>query len=162
MGRSPYRSLRTSIQAFFFPGRLELKRVPADVPRDAAPWLLVYSGATSVGLFAIQIARLWGYRVITTSFPRNFDLVTSFGADATIDYRDPDVAQKIKAATGDTLAYALDTWSDEDTQRACVRAMGKSGGEVVILLYPKPGVVDLRDDVKLKCALVPRCHYPLR
>lgn len=36
-------------------------------------------------MFAIQLAKLAGYKVVSTSSPRNFELVKSFGADVVID-----------------------------------------------------------------------------
>lgn len=36
-------------------------------------------------MFAIQLAKLTGYKVVSTSLPRNFELVKSLGADVVID-----------------------------------------------------------------------------
>jgi NADPH:quinone reductase-like Zn-dependent oxidoreductase len=145
----------TGVQALFHKTRLELPRVPEGVSREAAPWVLVYSGATSVGLFTIQLAHLWGYRVVTTTSLKNFDLVRSLGADAVIDYRDADVVQKIKDATGDTLAYGLDTFGEGSSQEACVRALGPRGGEFLVITSPDESAAKLRADVKLKCKSCP-------
>jgi hypothetical protein len=72
-----------------------------------------------------------------------------------------DVVQKIKAATGDTLAYALDTISEEQTQQAAVRAFGPQGGELLVILQPQDSAVKLREDVKVKCSYLasPRCSW---
>lgn len=39
----------------------------------------------SLGLFSIQLAKLSGYKVVTTVSPKNFDIVKSLGADAVVD-----------------------------------------------------------------------------
>ncbi|TFK91792.1 GroES-like protein [Polyporus arcularius HHB13444] len=119
----------TAVQAFYAPGRLGLVEPPAKV---ASPeWVLVYGGSSAVGLCAIQLAHLSGYKVVTTASPRNHDLLKSLGADVTIDYRDPDVVSKIKQATGDSLKYAAEMIGEDQTHKIAVQAIGPSGGTVV-------------------------------
>ena len=36
-------------------------------------------------MFAVQLAKLLGYKVIATASPKNFDLVKSYGADEVVD-----------------------------------------------------------------------------
>ena len=55
-----------------------------------------------IGLYATQFARLAGYKVIATASPRNFELVASLGAEAVLDYRDPDVVSKLVQALNET------------------------------------------------------------
>ncbi len=38
-------------------------------------------------MFAIQLAHLAGYKVVTTASPRNLELCKSLGADAVFDVR---------------------------------------------------------------------------
>ncbi|KAK3720779.1 hypothetical protein LTR37_003442 [Vermiconidia calcicola] len=64
----------------------------------------VNGGSTASGLYAIQFAKLSGFRVVTTCSPHNFDLVKSRGADEVFDYRDfQKCVQEIKASVGDDL-----------------------------------------------------------
>lgn len=74
------------------------------------PVILISGGASSVGLYAIQIAKHSGLYVIATASERNFDLVRSFGADVVVDYRDPAKAAKQirEAAGGRPIEHALD------------------------------------------------------
>jgi NADPH:quinone reductase-like Zn-dependent oxidoreductase len=125
------------------------------VPHASAPWVLVYSGATSVGQYAVQLAALAGYRVVTTASPRNTELLKSLGAAAVVDYSDADVPAKIKEATGDGVAYALDTIAEESTQVACVKAFGAQGGKLVLTLFPADAAKALRPEVKVECASPP-------
>ncbi len=86
-------------------------------------WLFISGGASATGSLAIQLAKLAGYKVITTSSPRNFDFVKSRGADEVFDYNNPDCGPQIRALTGNKLKYAWDTvgW-DESKTKHCVCA----------------------------------------
>jgi NADPH:quinone reductase-like Zn-dependent oxidoreductase len=48
-------------------------------------FFLIPTCIASVGQFAIQLAHLSGYKVVTTASPYNFELVKSLGADAMFD-----------------------------------------------------------------------------
>ncbi len=87
--------------------------------------------SAAVGLCAIQLARLSGYKIITTASPRNHELLKSLGADVTVDYHDPDVVSKIKEVTGDSLKYAADMIGEVETHRIAIEAIGSSGGKLV-------------------------------
>jgi NADPH:quinone reductase-like Zn-dependent oxidoreductase len=129
------------------------------LPHATAPWILVWGGASSVGLFAIQLARLSGYRVIATASLKNAELVKSSGADVVLNYRDADVVEQIKAATDGGVAYGVDTVALEDTQLASVRAFGPKGGELLVTLWIDEGAAKLRGDVQVKCKFLPS-HDP--
>lgn len=76
--------------------------------------ILIHSGAGGVGIFAIQLAKLAGAYVYTTSSPANFDFLRSLGADEVIDYNKKDfsVAKDVDAVldtmAGETQALSLD------------------------------------------------------
>lgn len=76
------------------------------------PIILISGGASSVGQYAIQIAKHSGLYVIATASERNFDLVRSFGADVVVDYRDPAKAAKeireAAASLSRPIEHALD------------------------------------------------------
>ena len=120
---------------------------------DAQPKrsILIWGGATSVGQYAIQFAKLGGLRVIATVSPKNFDLVKGLGADEVFDYRDESVVQKIRAATDNALDIAVDTVSEGKTPEQVTGAIGDKGGRVAIILpYESP-----RADVKVKFSMAP-------
>lgn len=108
--------------------------------------VLIWSGSTSVGQFAIQLAKLSNYTVITTASPKNHTLLKSLGADHIFDYRDPDVVQKIKEVSKNKLAHALDCISESESGPKVVESMGEDGGKVVTLLGP---VASSRKDVTI-------------
>ncbi|SJX62786.1 related to toxD gene [Sporisorium reilianum f. sp. reilianum] len=135
----------TAVQALFH--RLALP-VPdfsnGPVPvTDASPEILIWSGSTTVGQWAIQIAHLAGYRVITTASPKNHPLLRDLGADDLYDYRDDTTPHKI-AAKYPNLRKALDCISEHGTQQLCVKSLGTHGGDLVVLLKPDKEAIELR------------------
>ncbi|MDX8381744.1 MAG: NADP-dependent oxidoreductase [Ghiorsea sp.] len=52
--------------------------------------VLIHAGSGAVGQFAIQLAKLRGAYVYTTTSAKNTDLVKSLGADEAIDYHNED------------------------------------------------------------------------
>ena len=71
-----------------------------------------------MGLFAIALAKLAGLQVVTTASPRNHALLKDLGADAVFDYKDADVASKIKewAKPHGGITIALDSISEKGEQ----------------------------------------------
>ncbi|EIN07943.1 GroES-like protein [Punctularia strigosozonata HHB-11173 SS5] len=140
----------TAVQALFHPKNLNLVGYPDKVPPEHAPWVLIYSGATSVGLYAIQLAHISGYRVVTTASPKNWDLVKSMGANAVIDYRDPDIVTKIKDITGNSFSLGLDTVGTVEGQQASFKAFGPAPGKLITISFLHESAQALRNDVELK------------
>jgi len=87
---------------------------------------LVWGASSAVGLFAVQLAHLSGFNVIATASDKNFDLVRSFGASHVFDYRDPAVADKIKAVAGGNLRRALDCVSAQSAA-TCISLLTSEG-----------------------------------
>ncbi|KAI0698981.1 GroES-like protein [Cerioporus squamosus] len=119
----------TAVQTLYNSKHLGLVEPPEKVAKPE--WVLIYGGSTGCGLSAIQLAHLSGYKVVTTASSRNHELLKSLGADVTIDYREPDLASKIKQATGDSLKYGADMVGEEKTKEVTVQSIGPSGGKVV-------------------------------
>jgi NADPH:quinone reductase len=60
--------------------------------------VLVAGGAGAVGHFAIELAKYYGARVVTTvSGPQKAELARSAGADQVVNYRDADAAEQLRA-----------------------------------------------------------------
>jgi len=112
--------------------------------------VMIYGGSTATGTLAIQFAKQSGCEVITTSSPRNFDLLRKLGADQVFDYNEADVGAKIRRATNNKLKLVFDCISEGDSFNITAAAIGSSGGHMSALLpvgnYP-------RDDVKTKFTL---------
>ncbi|GFF27226.1 zinc-binding alcohol dehydrogenase domain-containing protein cipB [Aspergillus udagawae] len=70
--------------------------------------LLIWSGSSSVGSNAIQLAAAAGYEVVTTASAKNFEYVRSLGASHVFDYRSPTLIEDIrKVYDGKTGVGAL-------------------------------------------------------
>ncbi|KAJ6054206.1 uncharacterized protein N7446_010218 [Penicillium canescens] len=84
--------------------------------------ILIYSGGSNVGLFAIQLAKRAGLHVVVTASPRSFDLVKSYGADSVFDYRSPTAASEISKAYPD-ITKALDCFSEGNSSQFCAEVL---------------------------------------
>ncbi|KAK4057707.1 Zinc-binding oxidoreductase alcohol dehydrogenase [Microbotryomycetes sp. JL221] len=122
----------TAAQALF--SRLKLNQ--PDAPSKEGKSILVWGGSTSVGIYAVQLAKLAGYKVVATSSPKNFDLIKSFGADAVYSYADDDTPSKIGQDYPD-LALGLDTISEKGTTLQLAKSFAKGKGHIITLLPVK-------------------------
>ncbi|MBM0257944.1 zinc-binding dehydrogenase [Micromonospora sp. 4G55] len=81
-------------------GRTALLLTDAAAPR-AGERVLVEAAAGGVGGLLVQLAARAGARVVgLAGGPRKTELVRAAGADVVIDYREPDWADRVRAATG--------------------------------------------------------------
>lgn len=63
--------------------------------------LLVHGGAGGIGTMAIQLAHALGARVVTTAgSTEKLEVCRSLGADVTVNYREQDFVEEVRAATG--------------------------------------------------------------
>ncbi|RSL98994.1 hypothetical protein CEP52_009953 [Fusarium oligoseptatum] len=97
--------------------------------------LLIWGGSSAVGIFAIQMAKLYGIEVVTTCSPQKFELAKNSGATYVFDYNDPEVASKIKAAVPD-LQHVFDTIGNATSSATAAEAISGPGG---VLCTVRPG-----------------------
>lgn len=57
--------------------------------------VLIWGGASSVGTFAVQSAKLMGFTVYTTASAKNHEYLRKLGADVVFDYKASDVVSQI-------------------------------------------------------------------
>lgn len=95
--------------------------------RESRVVLVVLTSTASVGLYAIQLAVIYGLDVITTCSPHNTDLVRSYGAKHVFDYNDPKVIEKITQAAPD-LQYIFDTIGTTTSSGLSSQAFGDREG----------------------------------
>jgi NADPH:quinone reductase-like Zn-dependent oxidoreductase len=74
----------TAVQALYF--RLGLPEPPSGSVKTPEP-ILIWSGASAVGQYAIQLAKLTGLEVVTTAGEASRDLVKGLGATEAFDYK---------------------------------------------------------------------------
>lgn len=116
---------------------LGLEATPSKPAEKPFP-VLVYGGSTATGTTAIQLLKLSGLIPVVTCSPRNFELARSYGAVAAFDYRSPTCAADIRAFTKNSLRYALDCITGQESIRLCYAAIGRAGGKYTALdPYPE-------------------------
>lgn len=92
-------------------------------------------------------------QVITTSSPKNFDLVKTLGAHAVFDYRDPEVSAKIKAEYSD-LMQAVDCIANETTVKQVSDAMSDVKQAYVAMALTTETSNIVKKNIKTEFALV--------
>ncbi|KAF7874956.1 hypothetical protein EAF04_002130 [Stromatinia cepivora] len=134
---------------------------PPAVMKDAdKSAILVWSGSSSVGLAAVQIAKALGLKVFATASQSNHAYVKSLGASEVFDYHDPEVNSKIlKAANqyGVTITKVFDAISENGSLKlaSVILVKSRTGGQLAIVLHwpadePKPNGVDVSLTVAMR------------
>lgn len=104
----------------------------------AAPWdkdgeqagqgkaMVILGGSSSVGQYAIQLAKISGFdRIVTNSSAKHVDYLKSLGADVVLDRATHNAPEDFKAAIGDVPpAFVFDAISAKDTQIQGVCILG--------------------------------------
>lgn len=108
-------------------------------PCETKANVLVWAGSTSVGQYAIQLAKAAGCFVITTASPARHEYLKELGADLCFDYRDPDVISKIKNGVKGDIPYAIDCLSEQGSTGKTCAALSGSNPRIATIL---PGVQD--------------------
>lgn len=91
---------------------------------QAGEKVLIQAGSGGIGTIAIQIAKMLGAYVATTTSKENFELVKSLGADLEIDYKTEDFTQILS-----DYDYVFDTQGGKILENAF--KIIKPGGKVV-------------------------------
>ena len=99
--------------------------------------ILIHGAAGAVGLFATQIARECGARVIATTSAADRDFVRSLGADEVIDYRAERFDEKVH-----DVDFVFDTVGGDTLSRSW-RVLGK-GGRLLSIVSTAAGAADAR------------------
>ena len=74
----------------------------------AGETLLVHGGSSGIGTTAIQLAKAFGARVVTTAgSPEKCDACIKLGADVAVNYKNEDFVAATKAATGERGADVI-------------------------------------------------------
>ncbi|KAI1120065.1 alcohol dehydrogenase, partial [Nemania abortiva] len=99
--------------------------------------VLISGGTSSVGLYAVQLAKLAGLYVIATGSRQNHELLTSLGADAVLDYKDAAWPDKVRELTHDGLQHAFDAIAEKETTAAVARAISSTKGGHIVCILPR-------------------------
>jgi NADPH:quinone reductase-like Zn-dependent oxidoreductase len=104
---------------------------------SASDRVLIHGGAGAVGIFAIQLARHAGARVITTASARHATFLRDLGAERVIDYR----AERFEEHAGE-VDVVFDAVGGETLQRSW--AVLKPGGRLVTVASGSSEATDAR------------------
>ncbi|KAI7816637.1 chaperonin 10-like protein [Gamsiella multidivaricata] len=122
---------------------LELE-LPWPIPKDWKPKaanrpILVWGASSSVGIFAIQVLRHWGYtNVLTVSSNQHHEYLKNLGATVCFDYRKPDVVNNIldylKDAEEPKVPYILDCIGSLNGTLEPLAKIAQRGSRVAVML----------------------------
>lgn len=107
-----------------------------------------------MGLYAIQLAKLAGYRVAATCSPHSNGLVKSYGADEVFDYKASDVVDQIKRTTGGGVVSGIECAGGIKSYELATKAFHDKGGLLTALLLIPDEAHKIRPDVKIERILM--------
>lgn len=114
----------------------------------SSPSILIYSAATSIGLYAIELIKLLHsagrqtYRVFATASPKNHAKLLSLGVEAVFDYRSLTWIDDVRSASGG-ITHAFDCISEDDTTAHISQTFREGGGTIAVIrktAWKKDGV----------------------
>jgi NADPH:quinone reductase-like Zn-dependent oxidoreductase len=92
-------------------------------------------------MYAVQLAKLIGYKVAATCSPHSFDLVKGLGADLVVDYHNPEKAvEEIKEASGGKVVGSLECIGGKENTQLAIDTFGERGGKLTVLLGVPEGL----------------------
>lgn len=115
--------------------------------------VLIWGGSSSVGLYALQIARQHNFHVVTVCSPKHHEKAKSLGADHVFDYKSKDVVDQIKIVAPQ-LQYIFDTIGDKSSSSTASHALGEAGGTLCTVRPGKANTVDVSSQAKVTDVLV--------
>lgn len=131
-------AINTAGQALFGSGRLELP-LPSLTPTPTNDAVFIYSGSSSVGSTAIQLAKAAGCYVITTASEHNFQFCKDVGADQVFDYKGSSwMDDTVEALKGKNFKGAFDTISTETTAKATIELLRRAGHDSQLMMVQPP------------------------
>ncbi|KAH6954141.1 hypothetical protein FAVG1_02216 [Fusarium avenaceum] len=110
--------------------------------------LLIWGGNSTVGFFAIQLAKLYGIEVATTCSTRNFNKMRDAGATYVYDYNDKDVISKLSSVLPN-VQHAFDTMGNETSSATVAKAMASTGGTLCTVRPGKANTQDVPSHIKV-------------
>jgi len=144
----------TAVQAMF--QRLSLPE-PSKPSKSPNPFL-VSGGASSVGKYAIQLGKLAGLFVIATGSPKNHALLKDLGADACVDYNDPNWPEQVREISNNQLENAFDCIVENGTVLNVAKAISSTKGGHIVTILPivkeKPKIAEINNKIKIESTLV--------
>ncbi|KAI0655699.1 GroES-like protein [Cubamyces menziesii] len=104
--------------------------------------IFILGGASSIGQYVIQLARMSGFTfIITTASLHNTDLLKGLGATHVLDRKllSETLVQQVNEIAGGPASVVYDAISTTDTLSTAYQATAPGGDLVVVLHTPVPG-----------------------
>ncbi|EMD60598.1 hypothetical protein GGP41_000910 [Bipolaris sorokiniana] len=109
--------------------------------------MIIIGGASSVGQYAIQLARLSGFeRIVTNASSSNHEFLKKIGAHVVLDRSESTPDALFEAAGGLPFDFIFDAISGPSTQKLAIQVLQKakvSGSHVVVVQSPDPEAKEL-------------------
>lgn len=121
---------------------------------EAGQRVLVHAGASGVGTAAIQLARAAGATVYVTASAPKHDACLALGAEAAIDYRTEDFAERIADLTGGAGVHVILDFIGASYFEQNITALGTDGRLVLLAMMGGTTV----DEVNLAHLFRKRIH----
>lgn len=118
--------------------------------------LLIWGGSSSVGQYAIQVAKLLGFQFATTC--RNRKVVESLGAEHIFDYTSKTVVEDIKK-TLPNIKYVLDCIGTEESSTLASQTVVEAGGKLCTIQPGKRNTENVADRLEVSDVLVFTAFY---
>ncbi|PVH83380.1 GroES-like protein [Cadophora sp. DSE1049] len=108
------------------------------VPEHSDSPILIWGGSSSVGQFALQVLRYYGYwNLLTTSSTAHHETLKAYGAKETFDYRSPSVISDILSSVPESspkIPFTLDCIGSQSGSLAPLAKIAERGSKVAVLL----------------------------
>ena len=135
------------------------------VPPEVNDWILIWGGSSSVGQYAMQILKYYGYKnILTTSSKAHHARLRKYGAAHCFDYREGDVTEAIRTFVQQqskteepAIKYIIDSIGSQTGSVQPIAKIAQSGSTVAIMLPviirdPAEGVEPIYEMDATKCA----------
>ncbi|EIW57189.1 GroES-like protein [Trametes versicolor FP-101664 SS1] len=126
--------------------------------------IFIVGGATSLGQYSIQLAKLAGFGpIITTASPRNAALLTELGATHVVDRSlsaDAVLAEVLKVAAGKPFEVAVDAVSSPESQSLAYQVLAPGGALALALPDQIPAELKKDGDAKRIVFIHGSVHLP--
>lgn len=125
-----------------------------NIRKQSGDTVLIWGGSSSVGLYAVQIARYYGLSPIATCSKRHHEQLKALGAEHVFDYRDKDVVSKIRDATRSNLEYVFDTIGNETSSYLGSETLRERGGGLCTVRPTKEFTEKVKSGTNVSAVLV--------
>jgi NADPH:quinone reductase-like Zn-dependent oxidoreductase len=108
-------------------------------PKQADDLILIWGASSSVGVYAVQVFRHWGFKnIVAVASEKQHAYLRSIGATETFDYRKQDVVDKILQFISDRtepkLPYIIDCIGSLEGTLRLLSKIAQRGSTVAVML----------------------------